>query len=64
MPKSKFEGKVQGRPKLVAYTLVIKTHSGIRFARVKAIDVDGARSLSDPGDAVLCILKGHPDTVG
>ena len=64
MPKSKFKGKVQSRPKLNSYTLVTSNAKGdVSYEQVKAIDVDGAKALAENGQTLLNVLKGHPELV-
>lgn len=63
MAKSKFTGKVQDRPKLNSYTLIVRDDRNfLSLEQVKAVDVAGAKALGGPG--VLFVLKGHPEVVG
>ena len=62
MAKSKFKGKVQNRPKLNSYTLVV-SDGVVEFLQVKAIDVEGAKALYPSSIPIQAVVKGHPEVV-
>lgn len=65
MPRSKFQGPVQERPKLISFTLLTDTNDNLDFVNVKAVDAVGAKALiNTPDTKVVAVLKGHVTIVG